>query len=147
MITLEVLLKETGINRNTLAKYRDLGLLPKPEIIHQGNGKVGRPRGNQALYPDYTPWLIQEITRLKSKPYYYGLSQIRDKIEKIEKIVPETDISEPLKSYDMKDIADATLRISSRLNELSPNCERFIVSYKTNAQDGTITASSIWGIK
>ena len=147
MITLEVLLKETGINRNTLAKYRDLGLLPKPEIIHQGKGKVGLPRGNQALYPDYTPWLIQEITRLKSKPYYYGLSQIRDEIEKIEEIVPETDISEPLKSYDMKDIADATLRISSRLNELSPNCERFIVSYKTNEQDGTITASSIWGVK
>ena len=147
MITLEVLLKETGINRNTLAKYRDLGLLPKPEIIHQGNGKEGQPRGNQALYPDYTPWLIQEITRLKSKPYYYGLSQIRDEIGKIEEIIPETAISEPLKSNDMNDIADATRRVSSRLNSLSPNIERFIVSYNINEQDGTITAQSIWGVK
>lgn len=147
MITLEALLKETGINRNTLAKYRDLGLIPKPKIIHQGNGKEGQPRGNQALYPDYTPWLIQEITRLKSKPYYYGLSRIRDEIGEIEKIAPETDISESLKSYDMKDIANATLRISSRLNELAPNYEQFIVAYKINEQDGTLNASSIWGLK
>ncbi|MFC1938353.1 hypothetical protein ACFLWH_01690 [Chloroflexota bacterium] len=145
MITLDELLKETGINRNTLAKYRDLGLIPKPDIIHRGNNKQGLPRGNEALYPDYTPWLIEEITRLKSKPYRYSLSQIKEEIGQIVDITPDEDISEPLKSDD--DIADAVRNLGSRLNQLTPRYGELIVSYDRNEKDGTLKVASVWAVQ
>lgn len=140
MITLKELLRETGINRNTLAKYRDLGLIPKPEIVHQGNKKEGQPRGNQALYPDYTPWLIEEIRRLKGRPYEYTLSQIRDEIGNIEDITPKEEISEPINS----DTMDAILRISPHLDQETASYERIMVEYQRD-EDGKLKVERVFG--
>lgn len=140
MITLKELLRETGINRNTLAKYRDLGLIPKPEIVHQGNKKEGQPRGNQALYPDYTPWLIEEIRRLKGGPYEYTLSQIRDEIGNIEDITPKEEISEPINS----DTMDAILRISPHLDQETASYERIMVEYQRD-EDGKLKVERVFG--
>lgn len=140
MITLKELLRETGINRNTLAKYRDLGLIPKPEIVHQGNKKEGQPRGNQALYPDYTPWLLEEIRRLKGRPYEYTLSQIRDEIGNIEDITPKEEISEPINS----DTMDAILRISPHLDQETASYERIMVEYQRD-EDGKLKVERVFG--
>lgn len=140
MLTLDELLRETGINRNTLAKYRDLGLIPKPEIVHQGNKKKGQPRGNQALYPDYTPWIIDEIKRLKARPYVYTLSQIRDAIGNIEDITPKHEISEPINL----DTMDAIVRINPYLEKETAGYERIMVEYQRD-EDGKLKVERVFG--
>ena len=144
MITLNELLSETGINRNTLAKYRDLGLIPKPEVVHRGYKKEGQPRGNDALYPDYTPWLIREIGRLKSEGY--TLSQIRDEIGQIQDITPEEELSEPLQSDSVRDIANTAIAMGRRLDRLTPGYRRVVVEYETSEKDGTLKVVAVWGI-
>lgn len=141
MLTLDELIQETGINRNTLAKYRALGLIPKPEIVHQGNRKEGGPRGNQALYPDYTPWVIREIKRLKERPYEYSLSQIREAIGSIEDITPEKEISEPIGSEDM----DAIIKISPQLDQETAGYERIMVEYERDDEDGKLKVARVFG--
>ena len=140
MLTLDELLRETGINRNTLAKYRDLGLISRPEIIHQGNKKEGQPRGNQALYPDYTPWVIREIKRLKARPYEYTLSQIRDAIGNIEDITPKQEISETINS----DTLDAIVRINPHLEKETAGYERIMVEYQRD-EDGKLKVERVFG--
>jgi hypothetical protein len=147
MITLNQLIKETGINRHTLAKYRDLGLIPKPQIVHRGYKKEGEARGNEALYPSYTPWLLEKIRNLKMKPYEYSISQIREEIGKVEEITPDEEISEPLQSNGMHDIIEASLRISSRLDNKAPNYRRILVEYEADEKDGKLKVEAIWGIK
>jgi hypothetical protein len=147
MVTLDELLNDTGINRNTLAKYRDLGLIPKPTIVHRGYKKEGQPRGNEALYPSYTPWLIKEIERLKASPYRYSLSQIRDEIGKIEDITPEGEISEPLEAADINGITKATVAIGARLEELTAGYKRVLVEYETDEKEGKLKVASVWGIQ
>ena len=131
MLTLDELIQETCINRNTLAKYRDLGLIPRPEIVHQGNRKEGEPRGNQALYPDHTPWVIREIKKLKARPYEYTLSQIREAIGNIEDITPKKEISEPINP----DTMDAIRRISPQLDEETAGYERIMVEYERDEDE------------
>lgn len=145
MITLNELLSETGINRNTLAKYRDLGLIPRPEIVHRGYKREGQPRGNEALYPDYTPWLIREIGRLKSEGY--TLSQIRDEIGQIHDITPGEEISEPLQSDSIRDIGNAAIAIGGRLDGLTPGYRRVLVEYETSEKEGTLKVVAVWGIR
>lgn len=140
MITLEELIRQTGINRNTLSKYRDLGLIPKPEIVHQGNRK-GQPRGNQALYPDYTPWIIREIKRLKARPYEYTLSQIREAIGNIEDITPKREISEPINP----DTMDAIVRINPHLEKETTGYERIIVEYERDDENGKLKVAQVFG--
>ncbi len=140
MITLEELIRQTGINRYTLAKYRDLGLVSKPEIIHRGNRKKGQPRGNQALYPDYTPWVIEEIKRLKGRPHGYTLSQIRDEIGNIEDITPKQEISEPINA----DTMDAIVRINPHLEKETADYERIMVQYQRD-KDGTLKVARVFG--
>jgi hypothetical protein len=146
MITLVELIAETGINRNTLAKYRAVGLVPKPQIVHRGKGKENQPRGNEALYPNYTPWLVREITRLKSKPYNYSLSEIRDKIPRVEELTPKEEVAEPLQSSDGKTVVEAIISMGGRLDKLTPGYKRVLVEYETT-DDGTLKVSSIWGVK
>lgn len=141
MITLDALLRETGINRNTLTKYRGFGLIPKPKIVYQGNRKKGQPRGNQALYPDYTPWVIREIKRLKAKPYEYSLSQIREAIGNIEDITPKREISEPINT----DIMDAIVSINPRLEKETANYERITVQYERDNEDGKLKVARVFG--
>ncbi len=140
MLTLDELIQETGINRNTLAKYRDLGLVPKPEIVHRGNRKEGEPRGNQAMYPSYTPWIIREINRLKARPYEYTLSKIRDKIGNIEDITPKEEISEPINS----DTVDAIKRINPHLEKETVGYERIVVEYERD-DDGKLKVVGVFG--
>lgn len=141
MITFEELIRQTGINRNTLAKYRDLGLIPKPEIVHQGNKKGGQPRGNQALYPDYTPWVIEEIRRLKRRPYRYTLSQIREAIGDIEDITPKEEIAEPVNP----DILKAIKRISPQLDRETAGYERITVGYERDHENGNLKVAWVFG--
>ncbi|MFC1944715.1 hypothetical protein ACFLX5_04430, partial [Chloroflexota bacterium] len=122
MITLKQLIEETGINRNTLTKYRGLGLAPRPDVVHRGYKKAGEPRGNEALYPDYTPWIIREITRLKAKGY--GLTQIRDKIGEVKDITPQEDITEPIQSGDINNIAKAIINIGPLLDQGAAGYQR-----------------------
>ena len=141
MLTLDELIEETGINRYTLAKYRDLGLIPKPEIIHQGNKKEGQPRGNQALYPDYTPWIIEEIKRLKARPYRYTLSHIREEIGDIEDITPKEQVSEPMKP----DIMDTIVRINRLLDQETDDYERIRVEFDRDNEDGKLKVTRVFG--
>lgn len=142
MLTLDELQNETGINRNTLTKYRDLGLIPKPTIIHRGYKKEG-PRGNGSLYPEYTPFLIREIQRLKGKPYQYSLSRIRDELDKykIEDITPKQEISEPVES----DYGHAILKMGPRLDKHSSGYERIWAEYETGYDDGRLRLTKLWG--
>lgn len=140
MLTLKELLKETGINQNTLAKYRGLGIIPSPKIIHQGNKKEGQLRGNQALYPDYTPWIIREISRLKARPYEYSLSRIRDEIGSIEDITPKQEILDATGADDM----DAIIKINPQLDKETAGYERIMVEYQRD-EDGNLKVAQVFG--
>lgn len=142
MITLDQLIKETGVNRYTLAKYRDLGLIPKPTIVHRGYKKEGQPRGNEALYPSYTPWLIREIGRLKREGF--TLRQIRDEIPQVENITPEEEVAEPL---ELGRLGEAARSIGHRLDQLARGYSRVLVEYETDEKDGKLRVEAVWGIE
>ena len=145
MITLDQLLMDSGINRHTLAKYRGLGLIPEPQIIHWGNKKKGQPRGNEALYPEYTPWLIHEIRRLKEKPYRYTLGQIREAIGKIEieDITPKEEISEPIEA----DYLNALIRTYPHLDQETAGYERIVIEYEIDEKNGKLRVAHVWGTR
>ncbi|MFC1944699.1 hypothetical protein ACFLX5_04345 [Chloroflexota bacterium] len=145
MITLKQLIEEIGINRNTLTKYRDLGLVPRPDIVHRGYKKAGEVRGNEMLYPDYTPWIIREITRLKAKGY--GLTQIREDIGEVEDITPEEDISEPILADDMNNIAQVIINMGPRLDRGAAGYRRIFVEYETDDENNKLKVNKVWGVK
>ena len=146
MITLDQLIQETGINRNTLAKYRALRLIPRPQIVHRGYRKEGEARGNQALYPSYTPSLIARIANLKTAGY--SLSQIQDKIgeiiSQIEEITPEEEISEPLEPGRL---GEAAISVGRRLDELAPRYRSVFVEYERDETDGKLKVEAVWGVQ
>jgi DNA-binding transcriptional MerR regulator len=59
MKTLTDVLLEGKIAYQTLIKYRDLGLLPRPQIVRRGR------KGTESLYPDDVITRIQHIEKLK----------------------------------------------------------------------------------
>jgi DNA-binding transcriptional MerR regulator len=59
MKTLTDVLLEGKIAYQTLVKYRDLGLLPRPQIVRRGR------KGTESLYPDDVITRIQHIEKLK----------------------------------------------------------------------------------
>jgi len=59
MKTLSDVLLEGKIAYQTLVKYRDLGLLPRPQIVRRGR------KGTESLYPDDVITRIQHIEKLK----------------------------------------------------------------------------------
>lgn len=72
MKTLAEILIETGLSYGTLVRYRDMGLIPKPERIWHGR------KGSESVYPDSVPDIIHEIQRLKEQGL--TLSQIKDRL-------------------------------------------------------------------
>jgi len=142
MITLKQLIEETGISRPTLAKYRDLGLIPKPQIVYRGYKKEGEQRGNEARYPSYTPWLINEISRLKEEGY--TLSQILAKLPKIKRLMPKEELSEELTEGRL---GEAALKLGRRLDELQPGYTQILVEFETNKKKRKIRMREAWGIK
>jgi len=79
MKTWNEVLKETGINYSTLAKYRDMGLIPRPEITSRGR------QGRQSLYPDEVIEAIRMIETLKERGH--SLAQIREMREESGELV------------------------------------------------------------
>lgn len=73
MKTLADILKETGISYGTLIRYRDMGLVPKPEIIRHGR------KGTECLYPDDAIETIERIKTLKERGH--TVAQIREMAE------------------------------------------------------------------
>lgn len=59
MKTLTDVLLEGKIAYQTLVKYRDLGLLPRPQIVRRGR------KGTESLYPDDVITRIHHIEKLK----------------------------------------------------------------------------------
>ena len=59
MKTLTDVLLEGKIAYQTLVKYRDLGLLPRPQIVRRGR------KGTESLYPDDVITRIHSIEKLK----------------------------------------------------------------------------------
>ena len=55
MITLQDVIKETGISYYTVVKYTGLGLLPKPQRVWRGR------KGSESQYPDEVVNTIRHI--------------------------------------------------------------------------------------
>ena len=70
MKTLSDVLRETGISYRTLVKYRQMGLVPKPQIIRRGR------MGTESLYPDDVIPIIRRIETLKGMNH--TLAEIRE---------------------------------------------------------------------
>jgi len=59
MKTLSEVLRDSGLSYQTLVKYTQMGLVPKPERVWGGRGK-----GSQSFFPDD---VIERIERVRSK--------------------------------------------------------------------------------
>ena len=70
MKTLADILIETGIRYGTLIRYRDMGLVPRPEIIRHGR------KGTDSLYSNEVIPIIRRIETLKGMNH--TLAEIRE---------------------------------------------------------------------
>lgn len=130
MLSLATVLEYGGTDYDTLVEWTKDGLLPEPQRA-----------GAELFYPAYTPWLIEEIRRLKARPYRYTLSQIREAIGEIEDITPKEEIWEPVESDD----TDAIIRIHPRLNQATAGYKWVVVEYRRGEENGKLGVARVWG--
>ena len=84
--------------KRTLLFWRQIGLIPKPQIRNLGK-KSGKHQGTASYYPIDTIAIIKEIRRLKEKGL--TLSEIHDKFTKANVETNESNIS----GYNIEDWA------------------------------------------
>ena len=82
LITKEKLARDSDVGESTIGLYLKKGLIPKPLVVSNHNGRKGRT----GLYNSACIERIKRIKELTGEPHYYTLEAIKEIFDREEKV-------------------------------------------------------------
>lgn len=117
MKTLSEVLRDSGLSYQTLVKYTQMGLIPKPDRVWGGRG-----RGSQSLYPDDVIDIINWV-KLQQK-LGLTLTQIAEKLrlerDSLRTVEPQSKIVIPDNPDALRNYIKAMPRLHKQIEKENP---------------------------